>query len=307
MPYSSQAVGPEFEGVRADKGVAEIVGISRTRAAAALQSGNVQLDGKVIGKSDSLISGQLLEVSWELPAEPVVVAREIPDMHIVYSDADLVVVDKPVGIVAHPATSWHGDTVLGGLEALGITVATSGPPERQGIVQRLDVGTSGLMMVAKSEAAYSRLKQMFRDHEVHKTYNAIVQGLPDPVAGTIDAPVGRHPKRDWKFAVQPDGKRSVTHYELLEAFAYASLMEIQLETGRTHQIRVHFSYLHHPLVGDVLYGADPTLASKVGIQRPALHAQKLAFTHPISGKKMEFEAPYRDDFQHALDVLGNFE
>lgn len=306
MPYFAHAVPAEFDGVRADKAIAQLVQISRARAAAALQAGNVQLDGKVLDKADALVFGQLLEVAWELPAEPLVVANEIPDMRIVYSDDDLVVVDKPVGVVAHPATSWHGDTILGGLEALGITVATSGPPERQGIVQRLDVGTSGLMMVAKSEAAYSRLKQMFRDHEVHKTYHAIVQGLPDPVSGTVDAPVGRHPKRDWKFAVTPDGKRSVTHYDLVEAFAYASLMEIQLETGRTHQIRVHFSYLHHPLVGDALYGADPTLAQKVGLERTALHAYRLQFAHPITGKQMEFEAPYREDFSHALDVLGNF-
>lgn len=306
MPYRSVVVPESLDGVRADRGVAQLTGLTRTKVAGAMASGAVNQNGHTLRKSDALTSGALLEISWEDTAPVTVEAKDVPDLAIVYEDADLVVVDKPVGIVAHPALSWHGETVLGALKARGVQVTTSGPAERQGIVQRLDVGTSGLMMVAKSDLAYSRLKQMFRDHVVHKTYHAIVQGLPDPVEGTIDAPIGRHTRRDWKFAVRPDGKPSVTHYVLEEALPFASLMEIELETGRTHQIRVHFAYVRHPLVGDVLYGADPTLARRLELARPALHAMRLRFEHPVTGKSMEFETPYPDDFTRALELLDPY-
>jgi 23S rRNA pseudouridine1911/1915/1917 synthase len=187
--------------------------------------------------------------------------------------------------------------------ARGIPVTTSGAQERQGIVQRLDVGTSGLMMVAKTEVAYSRLKQMFRDRKVHKVYHAIIQGHPDPFEGTIDAPIGRHPRAEFKFAVMNDGKPSVTHYKLVEAFPAASLVEIVLETGRTHQIRVHFSAFKHPLVGDTMYGADPKLAAKLGITRQWLHAMKLSFIHPMTDKPVEFESSYPDDLNAVLEQL----
>jgi 23S rRNA pseudouridine1911/1915/1917 synthase len=182
-------------------------------------------------------------------------------------------------------------------------VTTSGAQERQGIVQRLDVGTSGLMMVAKTELAYSRLKQMFRDRKVHKVYHAIIQGHPDPFEGTIDAPIGRHPKAEFKFAVMNEGKPSVTHYKLIEAFPAASLVEIVLETGRTHQIRVHFSAFKHPLVGDTMYGADPKLAARLGITRQWLHAMKLSFIHPISEEPVEFDSTYPNELITVLEQL----
>lgn len=150
-------------------------------------------------------------------------------------------------------------------------------------MHRLDVGTSGLMVVAKSEHAYTVLKQAFKDRIVEKIYHAVVQGHPDPLAGTIDAPIGRHPNHSWKFAVVPDGKPSVTHYETLEAFPGASLLEIHLETGRTHQIRVHMAAHRHPCVGDPLYGADPTMSARLGLTRQWLHAHQLAFAHPTTG------------------------
>jgi 23S rRNA pseudouridine1911/1915/1917 synthase len=192
------------------------------------------------------------------------------------------------------------------LLALGIQIATSGAQERQGIVQRLDVGTSGLMTLAKSEVAYSRLKQAFRDRTVHKVYHAIIQGLADPLAGTFDAPIGRHPKAEFKFAVMNDGKHSVTHYETLEAFPAASLVEVVLETGRTHQIRVHFSAFRHPLVGDTMYGADPKLAAKANLDRQWLHAKKLSFIHPTKGETVEFESEYPTDLAKALDLLRGY-
>ena len=212
-------------------------------------------------------------------------------------------VDKPAGVAAHPSVGWEGPTVLGALAAAGFRIATSGAAERRGVVHRLDVGTSGLMVVAKTERAYTLLKAAFKDRTVDKIYHAVVQGHPDPLAGTIDAPIGRHPHHSWKFAVTPDGKDSVTHYETLEAFPRASLLEIHLETGRTHQIRVHMAAHRHPCAGDPLYGADPTLSARLGLTRQWLHAHRLAFTHPATGEWVTFESPYPADLQHALDVL----
>jgi 23S rRNA pseudouridine1911/1915/1917 synthase len=232
-----------------------------------------------------------------------VIARAVPDLRIVYDDDDFVVVDKPIGVAAHPSVGWDGPTVLGALAAAGFRVATSGAAERAGIVHRLDAGTSGLMVVAKSERAYTELKRQFHDREVSKIYHAIVQGHPDPLSGTIDAPIGRHPGSSWKFAVTAEGKQSVTHYETLEAFPGASLLEIHLETGRTHQIRVHMAAQRHPCVGDAMYGADPTLSARLGLTRQWLHAMRLGFRHPGTGEMVEYQSHYPDDLQHALDVL----
>jgi 23S rRNA pseudouridine1911/1915/1917 synthase len=161
------------------------------------------------------------------------------------------------------------------------------------------------MVVAKSERAYTLLKRAFKERTVDKTYHALVQGLPDPVRGTIDAPIGRHPGHDYKFAVLSDGKPSITHYEVVEAFRSASLVEVHLETGRTHQIRVHFSALRHPCAGDLTYGADPVLAARLGLQRQWLHAVGLAFEHPGTGQPVRFESPYPADLQTALDRVSS--
>jgi 23S rRNA pseudouridine1911/1915/1917 synthase len=159
------------------------------------------------------------------------------------------------------------------------------------------------MMLAKSELAYSRLKQAFRDRTVHKVYHAIIQGHPDPSEGTFDAPIGRHPKAEFKFAVMEGAKPSVTHYKTLELFAAVALCEVLLETGRTHQIRVHFSAFRHPLLGDTMYGADPTLAKKLSIDRQWLHAKELGFSHPITGEKMHFSSEYPADLAEVLVKL----
>jgi 23S rRNA pseudouridine1911/1915/1917 synthase len=290
-------------GERVDAGLAKLLGFSRSFAAEVAESGGVTIDGAVAQKSDRLIAGAWLEVEWQ-PREPVTVtATPVNDLGIVYQDDDLVVVDKPVGVAAHPSVGWEGPTVLGALAAAGIRVSTEGAAERAGIVHRLDAGTSGLMVVAKSDRAYRELKRQFHDREVTKIYHAVVQGHPDPLAGTIDAPIGRHPGSSWKFAVTADGKSSVTHYETVEAFPGASLLEIHLETGRTHQIRVHMAAQHHPCVGDAMYGADPTLSARLGLTRQWLHAMKLGFRHPATGQLVEFESMYPADLQHALDVL----
>jgi 23S rRNA pseudouridine1911/1915/1917 synthase len=290
-------------GERADAGLAKLLGFSRTFAAEVLEAGGVTLDAVPLGKSDRLTAGGWLEISWQAKTPPSIVPALVPGFAIVHDDDDIVVIDKPVGVAAHPASGWAGPTVLGALAGAGFTIATSGAAERAGIVHRLDVGTSGLMVVAKSERAYSELKRQFHDREVDKIYHAVVQGHPDPFSGTIDAPIGRHPSSDWKFAVTADGKPSVTHYDTLEAMRSATLLEIHLETGRTHQIRVHMAAQRHPCVGDLLYGADPTLAARVGLTRQWLHAMRLGFRHPGTGEQVEFATAYPEDLQHALDVL----
>ncbi len=295
-----------LEGERVDAALARLLGLSRSKTADLAAGGHVSQDGRVVGKSDRVVGGSWIEVVLPAAAPPPgleVVAEPVEGMRIVHDDTEIVVVDKPALVAAHPSVGWSGPTVVGGLAAAGYRISTSGAPERQGIVQRLDVGTSGLMVVAKSERAYTVLKQAFRDRTVDKTYHALVQGLPDPHEGTIDAPIGRHPGHDYRFAVRRDGRPSLTHYELLEAHRSASLLEIHLETGRTHQIRVHFSALHHPCCGDLTYGADPVLAKRLGLTRQWLHAVKLGFLHPGSGEQVEFESPYPQELERALDVV----
>ena len=294
-------------GERVDAGLAKLLGLSRSVCADMITDGLVSQNGKVVAKSDRLNHDAYLEVILPEPKNRLeIVPVEVEDFKIIYQDEDIIVIDKPAGVASHPSVGWAGPTVPGALLALGIQIATSGAQERQGIVQRLDVGTSGLMTLAKSEVAYSRLKQAFRDRTVHKVYHAVIHGLADPLAGTFDAPIGRHPKAEFKFAVMNDGKHSVTHYETLEAFPSASLVEVVLETGRTHQIRVHFSAFRHPLVGDTMYGADPKLAAKVHLDRQWLHAKKLSFVHPTKGETVEFESEYPADLAKALDILRGY-
>jgi len=293
-----------LSGLRADAGIAKLLGLSRSSVADMIEAGLVLQDGLVIGKSASLVENAWLKISLPAPKAPLaLVAELVPDLIVIYQDEDIVVVDKPQGVAAHPSVGWDGPSVGGALLAMGIEMSTSGVAERQGIVSRLDVGTSGLMVLTKTEIAYSRMKQAFRDRVVDKTYHALVQGHPDPSSGTIDAPIGRHPKHEYKFTVAQDGKPSVTHYSTLEAFTAASLLEIQLETGRTHQIRVHFSAFKHPLVGDTLYGCDPKLATKLGMERQWLHALKLGFIHPTKGEYVSFESSYPEDLESSLAIL----
>lgn len=291
-------------GLRADAGLSRLLGLSRTVMAALLDDGVVLSGDRTLLRSEKLVAGDWLDVTLPEPERgPEVVAQDVAGLTVIHEDNDIVVIDKPVGVAAHPSPGWTGPTVLGALAGKGIRITTSGAAERQGIVQRLDVGTTGLMVVAKSEHAYSVLKDYFRHRDVEKVYHAVIQGYPDPSEGTIDAPIGRHPKSDWRFAVMDGGRDSVTHYETMETFRAATLVKVHLETGRTHQIRVHFSALHHPLVGDLTYGADPVLAARVGQERQWLHAQGLAFVHPAGGKRVEFTSPYPADLAASLELL----
>lgn len=293
-----------LEGERVDAAMARLFGLSRTRAADLAAQGLVEVDGRKVGKSDRVEAGAVLDVRIPVESDPLEVVPEVVEgIGIIHDDDAIVVIDKPVGVAVHPSPGWSGPTVVGHLAGAGFRIATSGASERQGIVQRLDVGTSGVMVIAKSEHAYSVLKNAFRHRTVDKTYHALVQGHPDPLEGTVDAPIGRHPKADYKFAVMADGRHSVTHYETLEAHRFASLLQIHLETGRTHQIRVHMAALKHPCVGDLTYGADPTLAQRVGLQRQWLHAVRLGFEHPETGSYVQYESHYPDDLAHALEVI----
>ena len=294
-----------LEGERVDAALARLLGFSRTKAADLAADGQVSLDGEVVGKSARVSAGQWLEVV--MPGEPAavqIVPEVVEGLRVVLDDDDVVVVDKPVGVAAHPSPGWNGPTVIGGLAGAGYRISTSGAAERQGVVHRLDVGTTGLMVVAKSERAYTSLKRQFKERTVEKVYHAMVQGVMDPLRGTIDAPIDRHPQHEWRWAVVAEGKPSITHYDTFEAFRHASLLEIHLETGRTHQIRVHTSAMRHPCVGDLTYGADPVLARRLGLGRQWLHATRLGFEHPGTGEWVELSSPYPPDLQTALDIIG---
>jgi 23S rRNA pseudouridine1911/1915/1917 synthase len=293
-----------LDGERVDAAAARMTGVSRSRIEELVAAGQVLVNSVPVVKSHRVRAGDMLEVEVSEPASVQVVPREVAGIRIVHDDADIVVVDKPAGVAAHPSLGWDGPSVVEHLAAAGFRISTSGAAERQGIVQRLDVGTSGLMVVAKSEPAYSALKQAFRTREVHKVYHTLVQGLPDPLQGTIEAPIGRHPGADYKMAVVASGRASVTHYEMIEAFRSTSLLEVHLETGRTHQIRVHMQAIRHPCVGDPTYGADPVLAARLGLERQWLHAVELGFVHPRSGEQMLFGSPYPDDLAAALAIVG---
>ena len=291
-------------GERLDAGIAKMLGLSRTQAGALIEAGKVSVDGQPAQKSLKLALGQLVEVDLEeTKSEVKVEAEDVPSLEVVFEDEHIVVINKPAGVVSHPTQGYEGPSVPGVLLARGIQLSTSGAQERQGIVQRLDVGTSGLMVLAKGERAYSVLKQAFRDRVVKKTYHALVQGHPEPSEGTIDTPIARSTRHDYKFTISHEGKPAVTHYRSIELLPTAALVEIGLETGRTHQIRVHFAHFNHPLVGDDLYGSDPKLAQKLGLARQWLHAVKLGFSHPISGEAMEFESKYPEDLEIALGAL----
>ncbi len=292
-----------LEGLRLDIAIGRLFGVSRTVAAHLIDAGSVQVDGAHPPRSARVQTGEWLEV--ELPgtapvSEPVV---RVDGLAVLHADDDILVIDKPVGVAVHPSPGWSGPTVTSGLAAMGFRISTSGAAERQGVVHRLDAGTSGVLVVAASERAYSALKRAFKERTVDKRYSALVQGHPDPSRGTVDAPTGRHPTADYKFAVVAGGRPSVTHYETVEAFRAASLLDIGLETGRTHQIRVHMAALRHPCVGDVTYGADPELARRLGLERQWLHARELSFAHPATGETVRFASSFPPDLVHALDVL----
>ena len=302
----SLSIPDGLNGERIDAALSRLLGLSRNVIVGLIESEEVIKDGRPVSKSFKVSTADQIEI--KMPAVKglaKLTATPIDGLDVVFDDEYVIVINKPVGIAAHPSPGWQGATVVGAIFAAGFQLATSGAAERQGVVHRLDVGTSGLMVVAKNEIAYTSLKDQFRNRTVSKIYHALVQGHMDPTTGTIDAPIDRHPREDYRFAVVANGKPSITHYKTLEVFPAVSLMEIELETGRTHQIRVHFSALHHPLVGDLTYGADPSLAQRLSIARPWLHAKVLAFNHPATGERISFTAEYPADLTRSLSLLAD--
>jgi len=288
----------DTDGSRLDSVLASALDVPRSQVVDWFDTGQILIDGAPAKKSDRVFSGQVILVTP--PAADQGEPQTHVDIPIIYRDDHIVVVDKPPHVAVHPAPGWDGPTVVGQLARTGITLSAMGPAERQGVVHRLDGGTSGVMVLAASDQAYQALKSAFHDRRVTKKYRALVQGYPDPSSGTIDAPVGRHPSSSWKFAVTTHGKHAVTHYDTVEVFPGATLVDIELETGRTHQIRVHFQAERHPLVGDGLYGADPTFTERLGLTRQWLHAVSLGFEHPGSGQQVEFHSEPSDDLRLAL-------
>lgn len=287
-------------GKRFDVAVAKMMGISRAKATELIETGQARVIGRDIHKSATLQAGDTVEIDVrEERREPEPVSNE---MTIAYEDDDIVVVDKPVGVAAHASVGWTGPTVLGSLIQRGVHITSMGAAGRQGIVSRLDVGTSGLMLVCKSDLAYKEMRRQFSEHEVKKTYHALVQGNLKEDKATIEAPIGRAKVSDFRFTVTPAGKEAITHWDVMERFGETTLASINLETGRTHQIRVHFSSIGHPLVGDPMYGANPRLSQALGLERQWLHAMELEFRHPRTHINTVVTSRYPADLQHALEM-----
>ena len=303
MSEYSLVVDETQDGLRLDALLSVTFEISRTKVASDIDAGSVLVNDKLALKSHRVATGDKVVYNPIIKAA-INPADQVTKIPILFADEDVVVIDKPVGVAVHASPGWEGPTVTASIAALGHRISTSGAPERQGIVHRLDVGTSGVMVVAKSELAYESLKDQFRDRTVKKIYHALVQGHPDPSKGTIDAPIDRHPQENYKYAVVNGGKDSVTHYETIEAFAGASLLKIELETGRTHQIRVHMAAIKHPCVGDSTYGADPKLAGKLELHRQWLHATQLTFRHPKTGQDVTFNSAYPQDLTLSLTRIA---
>ena len=288
-------------GKRFDVAVSKMLGISRAKSAELIETNQVRGLNRGMAKSSTLMEGDIVEFDIvEEGKEPEPFAE---DMAVVYEDDDVIVVDKPVGVAAHASVGWTGPTVLGSLLQRGVHITSLGAAGRQGIVSRLDVGTSGLMLVCKSDLAYKEMRRQFAEHEVVKTYHALVQGNLKEDKATIEAPIGRAKVSDFRFTVTPTGKEAITHWDVLERFGEATLVKVNLETGRTHQIRVHFSSIGHPLVGDPMYGANPVMAKELGLERQWLHAMQLEFRHPRTHVWTTVKSRYPADLQHALDSL----
>jgi len=296
-------VSPEDEGERLDRYVTGRTGLSRTRAQALILEGAVLVDGERAVKNHRLHAGQRVRIVMPepLPAEPL--PQDIP-VDILYEDSDLAVVCKPAGMVVHPAAGHTKGTLVNALLHGMKDLSGIGGVLRPGIVHRLDRDTSGLMVVAKNDSSHVKLQDLVSKRELRRLYLALVHGLPATRLGTIDAPVGRDPRNRKRMAVTAErGRPAVTHFKVLEYFQDASLLEVELVTGRTHQIRVHLSYIGQPVVGDREYGRIGKLEKELGLERQFLHAYRISFPHPRTGEALEFEQPLPVDLQHSLEVL----
>lgn len=309
---TSFEVSENEAGARLDRFLADALpDFSRSQIQKNIESGAVSLNGKVELSSKVRVKAGDVVLYEPPPPSPIDLLPENIPLSILYEDESLLVVDKPAGLVVHPALGHWSGTLVHAL-LFHVPEFQTRNDLRPGIVHRLDQETSGAMIVAKTEAAQSKLVEMFQERKIKKTYLAVTHGVPNPRYGRIETKFGRHPKDRKRFSSRvPEGKEAITEYEVIEAYPGAALLSVRLETGRTHQIRVHFSDLGYPLVGDKMYGArksrmtrDPRVRGLVeNFERTALHAHKLAFLHPITSRKMSFEAPIPEDLANLIAEL----
>jgi 23S rRNA pseudouridine1911/1915/1917 synthase len=303
----SEEIPPALAGQRIDRVVAMLSGCSRADAAAALTDGSVEIDGVVVNKSSVKVAeGQRVTVAVDpIRVTPPPVADPSVEVRVVYIDDHVIVIDKPAGLVVHPGAGHSASTLVHGLLAAYPDVeGVGGDPVRPGIVHRLDKGTSGLLVVARTDVAHAGLVEQLQDHLVDRHYTALVWGLLDTPLGTIDAPIGRSRRDPLRMAVSATGRESRTHYEVRHEYhtpAEVSLLQCRLETGRTHQIRVHLKSIGRPVVGDDLYGGTRAI---IPVGRPFLHATELAFDHPVTGERVMYHSPLPADLEAVLAKLS---
>ncbi|HKT77929.1 MAG TPA: RluA family pseudouridine synthase [Sphingobium sp.] len=303
-------IGEAQHGFRLDKALADLVpDLSRERLKALIVEGQVTAAGRPLNPSMKVAAGQAFAIALPPPVEAEAIAQDIP-LSIVHEDADLIVIDKPAGLVVHPAAgNLDGTLVNALLHHCRGQLSGIGGVARPGIVHRIDKDTSGLLVVAKSDRAHEGLAQQFKAHSIDRLYAAIVYGMPQPAAGTVDTWIARSDADRKKMAVYREGrgKHAVTHYRTVQPLRGAALVECRLETGRTHQVRVHMAHLGHPLIGDPVYGRDrkgfKSILETLGFKRQALHAKSLGFIHPVTGRHLSFDSPMPADMQELLSEL----
>ena len=295
-------------GRRLDELLSELADLSRSRAAKLIENGDATLNARPVSKKQLAKTGDIIELTLPEPEPSVAVAENIP-LDIIYEDADIIVINKPSGMVVHPAPgNFSGTLVNALLYHSGDSLSGIGGVLRPGIVHRIDKDTSGLLVVAKNDAAHNALSAQMQDHGIVREYHALVNGGFKNDGGTVNLPIGRHPEDRKKMAVIRDGtaREAITHYEVIERYGAISYLKLRLETGRTHQIRVHMSHLGHPLLGDTVYGGGKTAFEKRHaplFSGQALHAKHLSFCHPTTGEIMDFECPLPDNFEELLSIL----
>lgn len=303
-------IGEAQAGLRLDRALAELLpDLSRERIKALIVEGQIVSGGRSLNPSMKVAVGQDYSITLPAPVALDAVAQDIP-LDIVHEDADLIVVDKPAGLVVHPAAgNLDGTLVNALLHHCDGQLSGIGGVARPGIVHRIDKDTSGLLVVAKSDKAHEGLARQFKDHSIDRLYAAIVYGIPTPGSGTVDAWIGRSDADRKKMAVHREGrgKHAVTHYRVMERLRGAAMVECRLETGRTHQVRVHMAHLGHPLIGDPVYGRDKkgfkSILETLGFKRQALHAKRLGFIHPVTEEPLSFDSALPADMQELLSEL----
>ncbi len=301
MSTLTLAVPPEDAGGRVDAWLAgRQEGLTRSAAARLLEEGQVTCEGKPLPKNYRLRGGETVQLTLPEPEETELLAQDIP-LDVVYEDEDVIVINKPKGLVVHPAPGHADGTLVNALlHHCGDSLSGIGGEKRPGIVHRIDRDTSGLIIAAKNDFAHQRLSAQLADHSLARTYECIVTGNLREDSGTVDAPIGRDKRDRKKMAVVSDGRRAVTHWEVIARYPGFTHLRCRLETGRTHQIRVHMAYLGHPILGDTVYGARKPVP---GLRGQCLHAVGLRFLHPRTGEAVELSCPLPEEFRRQLRKL----